>query len=154
MDPLTLIVTALVAGATTGLQGTTTDFIKDTYTGLKQLIVTHLPKAKAAVDELDADPQDAISKQTVEARLGQLDAAQMTALVQQAQTLLQAVQQVAPQMEIFGVLLKDVEIGGSATFDNITSAQTGVKAEKTTVHDDFTAKNIQAGQTGTPHPNA
>ena len=154
MDPLTLIVTALVAGASAGLQGTATDFIKDTYAGLKQLVVSRFPHAKAAVEDMDNNPTDEESKKLVERRLGKLDATQVTEIVQQAEHLLQAVQQVAPQMEIFGVKLKDVEIGGSATFDTITSAQTGVSAEKTTVHGDFTAKNIQAGQTGTPRPNA
>lgn len=38
MDPISLIVGALAAGATTGLKDTTTDALKDAYAGLRELV--------------------------------------------------------------------------------------------------------------------
>lgn len=38
MDPVTLVLTALVAGASAGLSGTATQAISEAYTGLKQLL--------------------------------------------------------------------------------------------------------------------
>ena len=38
MDPITLIVTALAAGAATGITDATSSAVKDAYTGLKALV--------------------------------------------------------------------------------------------------------------------
>jgi hypothetical protein len=42
MDPITLIVTALVAGAALGAQDTMSAMVKDAYTGLKNLVSKRL----------------------------------------------------------------------------------------------------------------
>lgn len=45
MDPISLIVAALVAGATAGAEDFATDTIKDAYTGLKELIKRRFKKS-------------------------------------------------------------------------------------------------------------
>lgn len=60
MDPLTLILTALIAGTAAGGQTLVSDAIKDAYTGLKTLIQRKFagkPSAELALTEHEADPQ-------------------------------------------------------------------------------------------------
>ncbi|HEX6483846.1 MAG TPA: hypothetical protein VF043_33780 [Ktedonobacteraceae bacterium] len=60
MDPLTLILTALTAGAAVGEQAVVSDAIKDAYNGLKALIQRKFagkPSAEAALTEHETDPQ-------------------------------------------------------------------------------------------------
>ena len=60
MDPVTLIITALTAGAAAGGQSVVTDAIKDAYAGLKVLIKRKFagkPSAEVALTEHENDPQ-------------------------------------------------------------------------------------------------
>jgi hypothetical protein len=60
MDPITLIVTALAAGATTALQETAGTAIKDAYQGLTTLLKQKFakdPKATIALESHAEDPQ-------------------------------------------------------------------------------------------------
>jgi hypothetical protein len=60
MDPVTLILTALGAGAATGGQAIASDAIKDGYAGLKTLIQRKFagkPKAELALAEYESDPE-------------------------------------------------------------------------------------------------
>ncbi|OLE37325.1 MAG: hypothetical protein AUI36_26570 [Cyanobacteria bacterium 13_1_40CM_2_61_4] len=59
MDPTTLILTALTAGAAASVKDTASAAIKDSYSGLKALIQRKFrdqPKAQTALDEYEADP--------------------------------------------------------------------------------------------------
>ena len=54
MDPVSLIVAALAAGASAALKDTATEAIKDAYNGLKSLLKRKLgnePAAQVAIDE-------------------------------------------------------------------------------------------------------
>jgi|SRR5215216_1375010 len=60
MEPLTLIVTALVAGATAAAKETTGQAIKDAYNGLKALIKRRFqgkPEAEIALEKHEEKPQ-------------------------------------------------------------------------------------------------
>lgn len=60
MDPLTLILGALAAGASAALQETVGQAVKDAYAGLKALIVRRFgdkPPAKTALDEYEKQPE-------------------------------------------------------------------------------------------------
>lgn len=59
MDPVTLIVAALAAGAATGVGDSASNAIKDGYQGLKQLVAAWFGgrrAAEVALDEHEADP--------------------------------------------------------------------------------------------------
>ncbi|BEP13413.1 hypothetical protein acdb102_17240 [Acidothermaceae bacterium B102] len=59
MDPVTLIVAALAAGAGTGLKDTTAQAVKDAYAGLKALVLRRVhdtPAGEVAVVEHEKDP--------------------------------------------------------------------------------------------------
>ena len=60
MDPLSLILAAITAGATASAKDTASAAIKDTYQGLKTLIQRKLegkPNAQAALVEYEEDPE-------------------------------------------------------------------------------------------------
>ncbi len=91
MDPVTLIVAALVIGAAAGLQDTATAAVKDAYSGLKSLIRSRfghhdqtIDEQLAAVDQKpDTDPAPLAEK------LRSVRAGDDAELVQAAQALLE-----------------------------------------------------------------
>jgi hypothetical protein len=59
MDPITLIISALVAGATAGLKDTASNVVKDAYNSLKKLIIKdtdNTKQAESAIQVLEANP--------------------------------------------------------------------------------------------------
>lgn len=60
MDPISLVVSALVAGAAASVKDTSGQAIKDTYQGLKSLLLRKFadkPKAQAVLMEHEEDPE-------------------------------------------------------------------------------------------------
>ena len=90
MDPLSLIVAALTAGAAAAAKDTAGAAIKDGYQGLKALILRKLagiPAATVVLEEHEKDPDlyDAPLKKKLEAAAADQDAA----ILQAAQALLE-----------------------------------------------------------------
>lgn len=77
MDPVTLILAALGAGAASGGQTIATDAIKDAYAGLKTLIQRRFadkPSAELALTEHETDPttwEAPLKKALLDAEIGQ-----------------------------------------------------------------------------------
>jgi len=100
MDPVTLILTALGAGAASGGQAIVTDAIKDSYAGLKALIQGKFagkPKAELALTEHESDPetwQAPLKKSLVEEHVDQ-----DPEIIEAAQKVMQLVQ---PQQAAMG----------------------------------------------------
>ena len=90
MDPITLILTALGAGA----QSVVSDVIKDTYTGLKTLIQRKFagkPSAEVALTEHETDPQT--WQAPLKKALVQEHVEQDTEIIRAAQALLDQINQ-------------------------------------------------------------
>ncbi len=93
MDPISLILTALAAGAAGAAKDTASQAVKDAYAGLKQLVQQHFAgkqHAEVALDgyEQDADTWQKPLQKAIEASGAPTDAA----LLQQAQQLMKLVQ--------------------------------------------------------------
>ncbi|AFR28659.1 hypothetical protein [Arthrobacter sp. Rue61a] len=58
MDPVTLIVAALVAGAASGTTDTVSQAMKDGYAGLKKLLVSRFGDSQKALQTLDDHEDD------------------------------------------------------------------------------------------------
>ena len=75
IDPISLIITALVAGATAAAKDTAEQAVKDAYKGLKELIKNKFasePKAQMVLEEHETDPETygaALKKKLIEAGL-------------------------------------------------------------------------------------
>jgi hypothetical protein len=92
MDPVTLIVTALVAGAAAGLKDTASSAIKDAYNGLKGLVRRKLaprPGGELVLDRHEQDPQ--VWDKPLAQELTEAGAGDDPALVTAAQALMQLV---------------------------------------------------------------
>jgi len=93
MDAISLIEAALVAGAAASAKDTSSQAIKDAYTGLKTLL-GHLfaekPKAQVILDEYEADPE--VYEKPLKKLLTEAHAEQNTDLLDAAERVITLVQ--------------------------------------------------------------
>ena len=91
MDPVTLIVAALVIGAAAGLQDTATAAVKDAYSGLKSLIRSRFGHHDQAIEEQLAavDQKPGTDPAPLAEKLRSVRAGDDAELVQAAQALLE-----------------------------------------------------------------
>jgi hypothetical protein len=145
MDPLSLIITALVTGAAAGLQPTATEIVKDAYAGLKALIKRKYERV--SVEVLENDPNDKVRQEIVKKDLERTDAAKDEVLLNQAQTVLDAVQKHAPDVPgMVGIDLDDVKVGASLEIKDIIAASSiNLKAKKVDVKENFKVEGLKAG---------
>lgn len=89
MDPITLILSALVAGATAAAKETATEAVKDAYHGLKALIQTKFsgrPDAESVLSGYEKKPE--VWKEPVKDALTETAADKDDAIIKAAQALL------------------------------------------------------------------
>jgi len=98
MDPVTLIVGALVAGAVAATQDVTAQAIKDAYSSLKSLIVQKYGKASGAVQHLEEKPESEGRQAVAKEDLQEVGAGKDEAIVSQAKALLDLLKE-AGQLE-------------------------------------------------------
>jgi len=158
MDPtnsITLIVTALVAGATAALKDTASTVVKDAYAGLKALIVHKYTPAADSVQHLEGAPDSKNRQGGVAEDLGKTDAGRDPEVLQQAQAVIAAVEIHDPEVgRNLGVDLAGVRAAALRLSDiHVTgSTVTGVKVHQSEFSGDIEIKGIRAG--GPPDPKA
>lgn len=120
MDPITLIVTALAAGAAAGLKPTAEQVVKDAYQGLKALVKSKYAATAPTVDYLEARPERENTRQDLHQELAATTAAQDAEVLNQAQAVLKAVEKKAPELAVsIGVSLEDIHVGASINIGDI-----------------------------------
>lgn len=95
MDPVTMIVSALAMGAVAAAAGVGGQALKDTYTGLRTLIVNRFgPKHEVAktVEELEKKPESAGRKATAEEELKAAGAGKDKEIIDMAAALMEALE--------------------------------------------------------------
>lgn len=143
MDPISAIVTALVAGAAAGLKPTAEKIVKDAYEAFKSLIKRKLNSP--VVEVLENDPKSESAKTLVGENLKKAGAAEDQELVKQAIYLLEVIKQHAPQAaEAVGVKLSDVT-AASLTLSDISASGSGVIIDKGTFTGDIKITGVRAG---------
>jgi hypothetical protein len=158
MDPITLIVTALAAGAAAGLKPTAEQAVKDAYQALKELIRRKYAAVAPTVDYLEARPERERVRQDLHEELAATAAGQDAELLTQAQAVLKAVQQKAPEAAAtIGVDLKDIRAGASLKISDIvaqssgTGPTVGVRGEHIETAQDLIISGVRISS-GSPHP--
>ena len=150
MDPLTMITTALVVGATAALQETAGQVVKDAYAAFKGFLVERYGGAKTAVELVEEDLSDADSQKVLTTRLGKTEAGSDEEILRRAQELIEVVQRHAPQTgEQLGVDMEKLRVGGNAVMRNIKK---GVRGRDWDIKQDLTIENV--GNVGDADPNA
>ena len=108
MDPISLVVGALAAGAATGLTETATGAVKDAYAGLRGLVsrlFMDRPTGKAALEEHEQNPQ---LRAALAAELEKAGAASDQEIIAAAQRVLAAV---GPQSSKYLIDLRNAQVG-------------------------------------------
>jgi outer membrane receptor for Fe3+-dicitrate len=152
MDPISVIVAALAAGAAAGVKPTAEQAIKDAYAGLKGFIQRKWGQVN--VSQLEANPTSEARRTVVKEDLAQTEAAKDRELLALADTLLDAVSRHAPDAaKSVGVRLEDFKSGGALRIRDVTAGGTGVDVKNADVHGDIDISGIRAGRAGEPpHP--
>lgn len=148
MDAISTIMTALALGIASGLQQTTTQAVRDAYTGLKVLIERKY--ASVSLDVWETDPKSKARRGVVEEDLRKTQAAEDPELLHQAQALLQEAKTNGADVgRVIGVSLQEIE-AASISLDSIiaqgSGAASGVEIKDAKVAGDITITNVQAGQ--------
>jgi hypothetical protein len=119
MDPITLIVAALAAGAAAGVQSTAASAVRDAYVGLKALVKKRLagrPDAELILARHERAPQT--WEAPLAAELSQAGADRDLGLVAAAQALMDLVDRSGPQTNnyVYAPGAKGVMTGRDITF--------------------------------------
>ncbi len=156
MDPVSIIVMALVNGAAAALKPTTEQGIKDAYAGLKELIQHKFRHIEVSV--LETDPASKMRQGVVKEDLKKAGADQDEELLSKAKALLEIIQTHAPDVpKTIGLDLEDIK-GASLTAERILVEginATGVKVKGAEIQDNITFRDITARSGGdTPSKKA
>ena len=108
MEPITLIVTALSAGAAAATKSTVKSVVKDSYEGIKAFIKRKF-QGKVSVEDLERNPNSENKRGSLKEDLESVKAEDDTELFQLAKQLIEAIKEHAPETDVSGVNLEDVE---------------------------------------------
>lgn len=146
MDPITLIVLALAAGAAAGLKPTAEQAIKDAYAGVKVLIQRKY--SKVDLTQLERKPESESKRESVREDLDEGGAGKDQELLDKVETLLEVLEKQAPQViKAIGI---DVE-GTKAEFlkaRKVVSEGTGVKVKNSEFKGGIDLDEVHAGMGG------
>ncbi len=156
MDPISIIVTALVAGAGAALKPMTEQAIKDAYAGMKGLIQRKYGRVDVAV--LETDPASQARQAVVKEDLEKTGAGQDEQLLREAKALLDVVQaRASDEPKATGIDLEDIK-AASLSAERILaqgSQATGVKVKGAEITGDIKISDVTARSgEGTPPKKA
>jgi hypothetical protein len=152
MDPISIIVTALVTGAAAALKPAAKEAVKGAYAGLKGLIQHKFGHVDVAV--LETDPTSQAQQAVVKEDLEKAGAGQDEEVLRLAKALLDTIQTHASDVpKAVGLDLEDIK-GASLTAERILaegSHATGAKVKGADVTGDITFRDVTARSgEGTP----
>ncbi len=129
MDPLSVILSAVVTGAATALKPTAEQAVKDAYAGLKRLIVNRYgdkADVSSAVEKVEAKPESEGRQLTLKEELTDAGADQDEELVQLAQALLEALKSTAEGRAAVSKYQVDVAGGQVGVVGDQTHVEGGI----------------------------
>jgi hypothetical protein len=147
MDPISMIVVALAAGAAAGLKPTAEQAIKDAYAGVKALI-----QRKYVVDltPLERRPQSEAKRESVREDLADAGAGNDQDLLKKVEALLRALETQAPESAAgIGVDLNEVK-AAFLKVQEVVAANKGVSVQKSEFSGGIEINKIKAGKVNGP----
>ena len=146
MDPISVIVAALSAGAAAGLKPTAEQVIKDAYSGLKAFIQRKWGQVN--LSQLEGNPASEDNRAVVKKDLAQTDAGSDKELLVLADKVLETVSRHAPEVaKSIGVRLEDIKTGGSLRIRSVAGKDVGVQGKKWDVQGDIDITDVGGGAT-------
>jgi hypothetical protein len=144
MDPISLIISALVAGAAAGLKPTAEKVVRDAYEGFKKFLVGRFGN-KSNIESLEEKPQSAGRQATVKEELEDAGAARDAELMERARQLIETIKTHAPaDARAVGVNLSEVE-AEFIKIGKVLSSGGGFVGSKLKLRGGLTIDEIQAG---------
>lgn len=148
MDPLTMIVSALAAGAAAGLKPTAEKAIKDAYEAVKGFVQRKYPKVD--LTPIERKPESEAKRESVQEDLAETGAEKDQELLKEIMKLVEALKQSVPAtaaVAAIGIDLKEIKTG-SLKVRKVVSEGTGVKVEKSEFRGDIELGEVWAGKGG------
>ena len=144
MDPLTSIVTALALGAAAALKDVSSQVIKDTYAGLKNLIQRKY--SRVSIAQLEDAPDSKIQREAVGEALQKAGADQDQELLRKVKEMMDAVDTHAPQAAAaIGVDIKDIKAASLRIADIVAhGSASAVKAQGLNVSGSVVIESVRA----------
>jgi hypothetical protein len=131
MDPISMILSTLVAGASAALGETAEQAVKDAYAGVKSLIVAKYKGAAQPLQVLEVDPTSKEHRERIRHELATKQAADDGDLISAAQTLARTVDERAPEKAAaVGVNLSDIIAAGNILLERLNSGNVVVKGAR------------------------
>ena len=150
MDILTIIVSAIAAGASAGLKPAAKQAIKDAYQGIKGLIVGKY--AKVDVGGLEKKPDSKAKQDSLKEDLQDAGAAGDRELLAKARELLDIVERMdAAAAAAVGVDIAKVK-AAALKIGNVSSTGVGVRVQESEFRGDIQIGDVTAGQRKPPAP--
>jgi hypothetical protein len=150
MDPMTLLVNAIVAGAAAALKPAAQQAVKAGYEGLKRFIAARWVKVSPGIQFLEDDPASGMRQAAVKESLtkaagaGGLD----EELLKAAQALLTAItndRAAAAAAQEAGVTVEDLRSGASIEIGRVLAESGPVVVRRLTASDDIRIGEISSG---------
>jgi hypothetical protein len=148
MEPISMILGALVMGMSAVAKDVGGQVVKDAYNGLKRLITDHYKRGNS-IAALEEDPSSETQKKALQEGLQKAvptqDPEVLQEAVRKAKGLSQALAQVPPSaLEAVGVRIADLQALNARFADiEVTGSGTGLDIGTAKVEGDFTLGNIK-----------
>jgi hypothetical protein len=149
MDPVTLIVAALAAGAAAGMtESAAAQVVKGAYSALKARISARSPSVDFA--GLERRPESEAKRNSLAEDLAEAGVAEDPDVIALAERLVAAVRESSPAVgEQIGVDLADVE-AQFVRVRNVTASGTAVRVRRTRLQGGIDVEDVHAGKEGQP----
>jgi hypothetical protein len=146
MEPLTMIVSALAAGAAAALKPTAEQVIKDVYAGVKALIQRKY--AKVDLTPIERRPESEAKRKSVQEDLTEVGADKDPELLKQVTMLIEVLEKNPPAATAaaaIGIDLKEVK-AASLRIKKVISDGTAIRVEKSEFGGDIDIGEVLAGK--------
>lgn len=144
MEPLSLIFSAIVAGAAAAVKPTAEKAVKDAYAGLKALIKNKWGRVE--VESLERDPTDETRQELVKKDLQKADGLADEQVLERAKAVLAAVKEHDPDAaEEAGITLEDLEAGANINLQDLV-AEGSIVVRRVKAKKDFVLRGARAGK--------
>jgi hypothetical protein len=147
MDPISLIVTALAAGAAAALKPTAERAVKDAYEALRTVIRDRYQRVATTVDTLEAQPDSKSRRDVVSEELAGSDAIADEAVIERAQEVLKVVELYAPgAAEEIAIDLETIRVGANVNIRDVVAAGRAVRIRDAEIGENLTIEGIRAAK--------
>jgi predicted nucleotidyltransferase len=148
MDPVSILVMAIVIGAAAGLKSAAEISIKDAYNSLRELIKRRY--SEVDIEQIEQNPSSEQRRALLKAELTQIEAIQNKEVLERAQAVLDATERMPELAEQSNITIEKVKAANVRLKDMIASGSFSAREIETT--GDVDISGIRAGYSDDSDP--